>query len=116
MGSANSDVVWDASNSRFATSDGLAYLQYSVLSKNQKQVLDLVHTYVPPSKRGSGTAARLCLAAFKHAQQHGFLVIPSCSYISDTFLPRNSMWKDVVFTPDQKPADQGTTGERASRI
>lgn len=108
MASANSagvDVMWDASNSRFSTRDGLAYLQYTMKTaqKNQK-VMDLVHTYVPPTKRGTGIAAHLCKAAFQHAQQHGLLVIPTCSYISGAFLPRNPMWKDVVFTADQKPA------------
>lgn len=102
---ANSEVVWDASNSRFATRDGLAYLQYRILFRNQKPVMDMVHTYVPPSKRGSGIAALLCVAAFQHAQQHGLLVIPTCSYISDTFLPRNAMWRSLVFTADQNPVE-----------
>ncbi|MCO5584657.1 hypothetical protein L7F22_038588 [Adiantum nelumboides] len=82
MAAANSEVVWDAANSRFATRDGLAYLQYTMLSRNQKSLMDMIHTYVPPSKRGSGIAALLCAAAFQHAQQHGLLVIPTCSYIS----------------------------------
>ncbi|KAH7404575.1 hypothetical protein KP509_15G032700 [Ceratopteris richardii] len=97
----DSEVLWDASNSRFATKDGLAYLQYIIQCKNHKPVMDLVHTYVPPSKRGGGVAARLCAAAFEHAQKNGYLVIPTCSYISETFLPRNAMWKEIIFTPDQ---------------
>ena len=44
--------------------------------------MDMVHTYVPGSKRGRGLAARLCDAAFAHARSHGMRVIPTCSYIS----------------------------------
>jgi hypothetical protein len=44
--------------------------------------MDLVHTFVPPSKRGFGLASHLTLAAFNHASSHSLSVIPTCSYIS----------------------------------
>ncbi|CAI0393113.1 unnamed protein product [Linum tenue] len=44
--------------------------------------MDIVHTFVPPSKRGLGMASHLCVAAFRHAGANSISVIPSCSYVS----------------------------------
>jgi predicted GNAT family acetyltransferase len=52
--------------------------------------MDMVHTYVPGSKRGLGLAARLCAAAFAHARSHDMRIIPTCSYISVTSSPLSS--------------------------
>lgn len=73
-------IVWNESNNRFETQDKLAYIQY-VLRENGK-VMDLVHTYVPSSKRGLGLASHLCVAAFNHAKSHSISIIPTCSYVS----------------------------------
>ncbi|KAJ1271037.1 hypothetical protein BS78_06G098200 [Paspalum vaginatum] len=54
--------------------------------------MDMVHTYVPQSKRGQGLAARLCDAAFAHARSRGM----------DTYLPRNPALKELVYK-DQDP-------------
>ncbi|KAH6759213.1 Acyl-CoA N-acyltransferases superfamily protein [Perilla frutescens var. frutescens] len=62
--------------------------------------MDITHTYVPPSKRGLGLAADLCAAAFSHAHRHSLSVIPTCSYVSDTFLPRNQNWNSIVHKED----------------
>ncbi|XP_073393628.1 acetyltransferase At1g77540 isoform X3 [Physcomitrium patens] len=107
-------VVWNAEKSRFATEDGLAYLDYVMLNpavgagqsaaEPAKEVMDLVHTYVPVSKRGLGLAGELCKAAFAHARKHKLLVQPTCSYISDTFIPRHPEWWDVV-VPECLPSD-----------
>jgi predicted GNAT family acetyltransferase len=80
-------------------------------------VVDIVHTFVPEVHRGRGLAARLCRAAFEADDLRGcrFLppiapsgeagssssysepchsellkIRPSCSYVSDTFLPRRA--------------------------
>ncbi|CAM6127666.1 unnamed protein product [Calypogeia fissa] len=97
------EIVWDDNQNLFRTPDGKAYLSYTVRaprSKNSAEktpdVLDLQHTFVPGSFRGQGVAARLCVAAFEHAKEKGFLVQPTCSYISDTFLPRHPEWNDLV--------------------
>ncbi|XP_024390259.1 uncharacterized protein [Physcomitrium patens] len=111
---AAASVVWNAEKSRFATEDGLAYLDYVMLNpavgagqsaaEPAKEVMDLVHTYVPVSKRGLGLAGELCKAAFAHARKHKLLVQPTCSYISDTFIPRHPEWWDVV-VPECLPSD-----------
>jgi predicted GNAT family acetyltransferase len=79
-GSGNPMIVWNEGAKRFETDDKKAYLEY-VLRDNGK-VMDLVHTFVPPSKRGLGLASHLTLAAFNHASSHSLSVIPTCSYIS----------------------------------
>jgi len=72
-------IMWSEDAGRFQMPDGEAFLEYRVPSP---AVMDMVHTYVPRSKRGQGLAARLCDAAFAHARGRGMRVVPTCSYIS----------------------------------
>ncbi|KAK7282704.1 hypothetical protein RIF29_11689 [Crotalaria pallida] len=94
-------ILWNEGNQRFETEDKEAYVEY-VLRDNGK-VIDLVHTFVPSSKRGLGLAHHLCVAAFQHAESHSLSVIPTCSYVSDTFIPRNPSWNSVLYTEGGKP-------------
>ncbi|XP_047328549.1 acetyltransferase At1g77540 [Impatiens glandulifera] len=87
-------IVWSEERERFETDDKVAYLDYEV--KDGGKVMDILHTYVPPSKRGLGLANHLCRAAFSHAQSRSMTIIPTCSYVSETFLPRNPTWKTLV--------------------
>ncbi|WOL11164.1 hypothetical protein Cni_G19925 [Canna indica] len=106
------EIVWNEKGERFETVDKEAFLQYHlrdvdrVANPDQERkaaaAMDIVHTYVPRSKRGMGLAARLCDAAFAHAQCHSMLVIPTCSYISDTYLPRNPEWNSLVYNGGPK--------------
>ncbi|XP_010539646.1 PREDICTED: acetyltransferase At1g77540 [Tarenaya hassleriana] len=91
-------IVWNENRRRFETEDEEAYIEYVVRGK----VMDLIHTFVPSSKRGLGLASLLCVAAFEHASSHAFTIVPSCSYVSDTFLPRNPTWKHLVSSEDVK--------------
>ncbi|KAL2232380.1 UNVERIFIED_CONTAM: hypothetical protein Sindi_1418000 [Sesamum indicum] len=76
-------IVWNEKEMKFETGDKKAYLEYELRGDDGgKLVMDITHTYVPPSKRGQGLAAHLCVAAFFHAQNHSFSVIPTCSYVS----------------------------------
>ncbi|XP_008444152.1 acetyltransferase At1g77540 isoform X1 [Cucumis melo] len=93
-------IIWNEAQQRFETEDKKAYLQY--LIKNGGKVMDMIHTFVPSSKRGLGLASHLCLAAFNHADGHSLSVIPSCSYISDTFLPRNPTWNYLLYSEEKK--------------
>ncbi|KAG0525825.1 hypothetical protein BDA96_06G090800 [Sorghum bicolor] len=100
-------IVWSEDKGRFETPDGEAFLQYRLLSGHgggaapAVAVMDMVHTYVPRSKRGQGLAARLCDAAFDHARGRGMRVLPTCSYISDTYLPRNPALKELVYKDEE---------------
>ncbi|KAG2565122.1 hypothetical protein PVAP13_7NG025400 [Panicum virgatum] len=87
-------IVWSEDAGRFQTPDGEPFLEYRVPSP---AVMDMVHTYVPRSKRGQGLAARFCDAAFAHARARGMRVLPTCSYITDTYLPRNPALNELVY-------------------
>lgn len=80
-------IIWNEAQQRFETEDKKAYLQYVI--KNGGKIMDMIHTFVPSSKRGLGLASHLCVAAFNHANAHSLSVIPSCSYISVSFLFSN---------------------------
>ncbi|PKA46369.1 Acetyltransferase [Apostasia shenzhenica] len=49
-----------------------------------------------------GIASHLCVAAFSHAQRHSMLVRPTCSYVAETFLPRNPNWSTFVHKEELK--------------
>ncbi|KAM3218470.1 acetyltransferase isoform X1 [Capsicum annuum] len=93
-GSEAPKIVWSERVGRFETEDREAYLEYEL--RDGGRVMDILHTYVPRSKRGVGLASHLCVAAFAHAQSHSLSVIPTCSYVSDTFLPRNPSWNSIL--------------------
>ncbi|KAG9444041.1 hypothetical protein H6P81_015381 [Aristolochia fimbriata] len=93
-------IVWNEKACQFETEDAKAFLQYEL--KKKGKVMDMLHTYVPASKRGQGLASHLCVAAFNHAKEHSLAVIPTCSYISDTFLPRNPSWNSLLYNDDLK--------------
>ncbi len=87
-------VEHDPASHRFrVTLDGYeACLMY----RQQADVIDLYHTYVPEVFRGRGIAEKLCKAAFEHAKQQKFTVVPSCSYISDYYLKRHPEYEPLV--------------------
>jgi predicted GNAT family acetyltransferase len=58
------------------------------------RVMDIFETYVPPAERGKGHAKRLALVGFAVAHAYGYLVRPSCTYVSGTFLAANPMLTD----------------------
>jgi len=53
-----------------------AYLLY----ERRGAVLDVQHTYTPPSLRGRDIAARLTEAAVTFARAEGLRILPTCSY------------------------------------
>lgn len=73
-------ITWNEKDQKFETSDKQAYLSYVI--REDGKVIDIVHTFVPSSKRGLGLAAHLVVAAFNHAKDHSLSVIPTCSYVS----------------------------------
>ncbi|KAF5808711.1 putative acyl-CoA N-acyltransferase [Helianthus annuus] len=59
-------IVWNERDKRFETKGKKAYLEYKL--RNGGKVMDIIHTFVPSSKRGLGLASHLSVAAFNHAQ------------------------------------------------
>ena len=84
----NATIQHDQDGKQFyITLDGMrAYLAYMDLGKN---TLDIYRTFVPDSLRGKGLAARLTAHALTYAQEHGYTVIPSCSYV-ERYMDRNA--------------------------
>ncbi|EJM01273.1 MULTISPECIES: GNAT family N-acetyltransferase [Gammaproteobacteria] len=70
----------DQAGHQFETTvDGYrAYLTYMDLGK---QTLDIYRTFVPNALRGRGIAAALTEQALQYAEEMGYTVIPSCSYV-----------------------------------
>ena len=60
----------------------------NVLIDESAQAIDITHTYVPAHARGRGVAHALCNRAFEFARKHHYEVIPTCSYVKDTYLVR----------------------------
>ena len=90
-------VRHEPNQQRFVAALGgdVAVLQYRL----QGQTLDLYHTEVPPAFRGRGIAEQLCRAAFEHAKANGWRVIPSCPYISSTYLQRHPEYAPLAQRP-----------------
>ena len=63
----------------FAGSGGTAVLSYAPAGSG---LVELYSTFVPPTDRGRGIAARLVEAAVQHARSEGLRIIPSCWYVA----------------------------------
>jgi hypothetical protein len=68
----------DTAAHRFSTTvDGLrAVLDYTLAAG----VMTITHTEVPPAIEGRGIAAQLTRKALDTAREHGWRVVPACSY------------------------------------
>ena len=76
------------------TQHGVAHRRYLA----RGDVLDLVHTEVPPAAEGQGIGAALAKAALDHARSEGVKVIPSCPFVR-TYIKRHHEYADLVATP-----------------
>ena len=77
----------------FTVVDGKeAYLAYAVADDG---TLDFRHTFVPPELRGRELARLLVAAAFAYAQEGGFKVIPTCSYVAKQ-AQRNDAYRTLI--------------------
>jgi len=82
--------------SRFELSveGGLAECAYRL----QGDVMNIVHTEVPPASEGRGIAAALVHAALGYARARGHKVQPSCSYVR-TYMRRHPDTLDLLENP-----------------
>ena len=86
-------VSHNAAASQFEarTEHGLAKLKYL----KRGNVLDLVHTEVPPEAEGKGIGGSLARAALEHARSEGVKVVPSCPFVRD-YLTKHQEFSNVV--------------------
>ena len=69
-----------------------AFLAYRQIG----DALDFAHVFVPPAERGKSHAGRILIAAFEYAKAENLRVIPTCPYVSGTFLPRFPKYQPLV--------------------
>lgn len=89
------EVQHDAAKHKFYITlpDGQeALLQYH----EERGVIDLYHTYVPPQVRERGLAEKVVEAGFRYAEKQNLKVIPSCSYVSSVFLKKRKEFLPLV--------------------
>ncbi|MBI1952849.1 MAG: N-acetyltransferase [Candidatus Omnitrophica bacterium] len=89
------DVQHDEAGRRFfiALPDGS---EAQLLYKGEGKTLSFFRTYVPESSREKGLADKLVTAGFRYAQAHNLKIIPACSYVALTYLPRHSEFQPLV--------------------
>lgn len=87
------DVIHNTAESRFEmTVDGhLSVAEYHL--RDGRMVF--THTFVPPELRGRGIAELLVLAGFRHAREHGYRIVPQCSYVA-VLLARRPEFQDLA--------------------
>ena len=61
----------------------------------QGEVMNIVHTEVPPAAAGQGVAAALVQAALAYARARGHKVRPSCSYVH-SYMRRHPETQDLL--------------------
>lgn len=62
--------------------------------KGENGTITIDHTGVPPAYEGRGIAARLVNKAIADAREHGFKIVPLCSYVVAQFR-RHPEWADL---------------------
>lgn len=86
-----SAINHDAPSKRFSATVGeggeQCELLYLLEDAGGRKVMNITRTYTAPSARGKGVAGKLADAAFTFAREHGYAVRPTCSYISDAYIP-----------------------------
>jgi predicted GNAT family acetyltransferase len=63
---------------------GVARLRYAM----EGDVIELIHTEVPPSLEGRGYGGQLARAALQYAAEQSMVVKPTCSFVR-SFMERN---------------------------
>lgn len=81
----------------------------SVLPAKKVTVMDIYHTFVPPTLRGRNLGGVLCDAAFAHAKREGWKVRPSCSYVSQSYVPKHPEAAALVYDPKASTATSTDT-------
>lgn len=63
--------------------------------------LDIEHVLVPEASRGCKVAERLVRRAFAMAEEYSIPIIPTCTYVSKTFLSRYDEMRSITNTLDE---------------
>jgi len=87
------NIEHDTKTHRFETHiDGhTGYLEYE---KQGVGVLDFTHTIVPKELGGRGVGSQLVKHGLDYAREHGFKVIPSCSFV-DAYMNKHEDYQSL---------------------
>ena len=91
-------IEHDTNRSRFLAHVGTGvrpHLDYRI--DHSSNSIDIIHTFTPRELRGRGIAYALCNRAFLFAKKNKWEVIPSCTYVRDTYLKRKETEKPSPF-------------------
>ncbi|MHA7056979.1 GNAT family N-acetyltransferase [Aquimarina sp. M1] len=69
-----------------------AYIRYR---EARPDILDLRETFVPKVARNEGIASKLAKYALEYAKSKEYLIIPTCSFITD-FLQKNEEYQFLI--------------------
>lgn len=81
----------DASQFELRLSGGLAVLRYIC----ERDLIDLVHTKVPPENEGAGHGTSLVRAAMAHARRTNQRIVPTCPFVK-AYLEKHPEDEDVA--------------------
>ena len=90
-------IIHEEDKKRFVGTLGLGDEYYIQYNKDNNNVLDCFHTFVPESGRGKGLAGKLVIFAFEYCIKNNCKIKPSCSYISDSFLKKEKYSKYLEY-------------------
>lgn len=87
------EVIHRPEQNRFETlvNGQVAYMSYT--PAGNRMYFD--HTYVPNELRGQGVAGVVVRRALQTAQQQGWMVVPTCSYVA-SFIDRHPEFAGLV--------------------
>jgi predicted GNAT family acetyltransferase len=66
-----------------------AHLLFVISHSGQVPAMDIQHVFTPPKYRGKGVAECLAVKAIEICRNRHWKVIPTCSYIRETFMERH---------------------------
>ncbi|MFH1858047.1 MAG: GNAT family N-acetyltransferase [Candidatus Omnitrophota bacterium] len=69
-----------------------AHLAYT----QEGDVLHFYYTFVPETHRGRGLAETIVRSGFDYAKEKGLTVLPTCPYITGTFLVRHPEYRTLL--------------------
>eukprot|EP01138_Halocafeteria_seosinensis_P004962 gb/GECG01005074.1/.p1 GENE.gb/GECG01005074.1/~~gb/GECG01005074.1/.p1 ORF type:complete len:225 (+),score=20.51 gb/GECG01005074.1/:1-675(+) len=74
----------------------VSFMEFKFESAADKRVMDMNHTWADPAFRGMKLPEIIVALAMEYANVMGFKIIPTCSYVSGSFLSKHPEWRELV--------------------
>ena len=92
------EIIHDATKNVFravSRGDELGHLEFRLLTKHSRRMVDFFHTFTAPRAQGQGIAGRMVKEGLEWAKNSNYGVIPSCSYVA-AYIQKNPQWKSSL--------------------